>query len=87
MNQVPCTVLREGGCNQNAVHFNSEGQQTMKTLHVGNFEYNSESKSLHKALQKYFRYMIKVDKVESPEQNDKPLGYAFVILSWTKAAK
>jgi hypothetical protein len=34
-----------------------------------------------------FHYRIKVEKVENPEKNGKPRGYAFVTLSWTKTAK
>ena len=68
-----------------AVHFNPEGQRTTKTLYVGNLDYNSDSKPLRKALRKYFRYRIKVDKVLVPENNGKSRGYAFVTLSWAKA--
>ncbi len=48
MNQVTFTV-RKGRCNQNAVHYYSGGQRAMKTLYVGNLDYNADSKlSLHK---------------------------------------
>jgi hypothetical protein len=43
----------------------------MKTLFIGSLDYNADSKSLHKAPQKYFHYRIKVEKVEVPEQNGK----------------
>jgi hypothetical protein len=46
-----------------SVHLNLEGQQTTKTLYVGNLDYNSDSKPLFKALLKYFRPVIKVDEV------------------------
>jgi hypothetical protein len=61
----------------------------LKSPYVGNLDYNAGSKSLHTldALQKYFHYGIKVEKVEVPGQKGKPQGYAFVILLWTKAAK
>jgi hypothetical protein len=64
--------MHEGRCNPKAVHCNHECQWTMKTLYVGNLDYNADSKSLHNALQKYFPYRIKVEKVEVPEQNGKP---------------
>ncbi len=68
LNQVPCTVVRQGRCNPNAVHYNSEGQLTITALYVGNLDYNADSKSLLKALQKYFHHrIIKLKKVEVPE--------------------
>jgi RNA recognition motif-containing protein len=87
LNQVACTVMHKGRCNLKAVHCDRESQRTMKTLYVGNLHYNADNKSLRKALQKYFHHRIKVEKVEVPEQNGKPRGYAFVTLSWTKDAK
>ena len=75
LNQVP-----------DEVHFNLEGQRTTTTLYVGNLDYNSDSKPLHKALQKYFRYRIKVEETLVPENNGKSRGFAFVTLSWAKAA-
>ena len=56
------------------------------SLYVGNLDYNSDSNLLFKTLRKYFRYRIKVDKVMAPENNGKSRGYAFVTLSWAKAA-
>ena len=75
LNQVPSSV-----------HMNLESQRTTKTLYVGNLDYNSDSNLLFKTLRKYFRYRIKVDKVMAPENNGKSRGYAFVTLSWVKAA-
>ena len=75
LNQVP-----------DAVHFNPKGQRTTKTLYVGNLDYNSDSTPLHKALRQYFRKRIKVDEVIVPENNGKSREYAFVTLSWAKAA-
>jgi hypothetical protein len=69
-----------------SVHLNLEGQRTTKTLYVGNLDYNSDSNLLFKTLRKYFRYRIKVDEVRVPENNGKSRGYAFVTLSWAKAA-
>jgi hypothetical protein len=68
------------------VHFNPEGKRTTKTLYVGNLDYNTDSGHLRKVLRKYFRYRIKVDAVTVPDDNGKSRGYAFVTLSWTKAA-
>ena len=68
------------------VHFNPEGQRTTKTLYVGNLDYNTDSVHLSKALRKYFCYRIKVDAVTVPDDNGKSRGYAFVTLSWAKAA-
>ena len=75
LNQVP-----------DKVHFNHEGQRTTATLYVGNLDYNSDGKSLLKELRKDFRYRIKIDEVIVPENNGKSRGYAFVTLSWAKAA-
>ena len=75
LNQVP-----------DAVHYNLEGQRTTTTLYVGNLDYNADANPLLKTLRKYFRYRIKVDEVIVPENNGKSRGYAFVTLSWAKAA-
>ncbi len=54
---------------------------------MGNLDYNSDSKPLHTALREiYIRCRIKVDETLVPENNGESLGFAFVTLSWFKAA-